>query len=643
MPRSRRRRWLFAGVAIALVLLLIETAGFATWWLMRGETFSWSRASAARASARTESAESNELDAFAERAAVQRAARPGTVVHPYLGFVGNAEVDQVGGFAVSQYGFVDDSSPLTRPSDDCYQIALVGGSVALQLGLYAEDKLIAELRKSPKLRDRAIDVVRLGMGGYKQPQQLLALQLLFALGARYDCVINLDGFNEIALVGETLPHGVPPWFPRGWHRLLDGLPTPAQQRRLGRLVVLRDRRIELAAGGDRLWFSPTWQCLWLARDRSLARQIGALAAAAERAATNKSFAVTGPGVGGGSEAEARADMIELWRRSSRQLQALCEQRGALYFHFLQPNQYVDGSKPIGPAEAAVALDDQHPYAEAVRASYAALRTAGEQLRANGVAFTDLTDVFRQHPEPLYVDTCCHVGRRGSELLATRIAAEIRRHLDLSGFRVESLVVPPQLRIDSPLQRVAIPVMAVDAAGARVDVAGKAFGTRMTAVPAGAIEVHADGSVRARRRGASRIDVAFGGRSASIVVQADWPDVLTVDDGRRAPSGPELTPRLVLLESGDETSPSTVGCSQLPQGLRVLAASLEPLPAVIRPGEEAFGVSLAMLGADGDSVTAPVPAPAPPTPGRPLFLRVFVLDPASSAVVATSNSLVCTRD
>jgi hypothetical protein len=42
-------------------------------------------------------------------------------------------------------------------------------------------------------------VVKATIGGYKQPQQLMALNWFMALGGEFDIVINLDGFNDVAL------------------------------------------------------------------------------------------------------------------------------------------------------------------------------------------------------------------------------------------------------------------------------------------------------------------------------------------------------------------------------------------------------------------------------------------------------------
>ena len=54
-------------------------------------------------------------------------------------------------------------------------------------------------------------------GGYKEPQQVNALVLLFALGFEPDVVIDIDGFNEVALGNNNQSLGFHPAFPSASH------------------------------------------------------------------------------------------------------------------------------------------------------------------------------------------------------------------------------------------------------------------------------------------------------------------------------------------------------------------------------------------------------------------------------------------
>jgi hypothetical protein len=255
-------------------------------------------------------------------AAAQAAARLGVVLHPYLGYVDDAAAVEVFGFPISNFGFVDGAPPLRVARPDRFVVGLVGGSVALQLGLYGGDALAAALQRSPALASKRVEVVRLAVGGWKQPQQLFVVQLLTMLGGHFDCIVNLDGFNEVALVEENVPFGVPAWFPRSWARLAEAAPTGDQLLRLGRLAVLRDERVAGATAAGSWWWSPTVQFLWWSRDQDRQARIRVLQAEIEHAPAI-SFAATGPGTGGSSVDAARAEMAALWRRGSVALRTLC--------------------------------------------------------------------------------------------------------------------------------------------------------------------------------------------------------------------------------------------------------------------------------------------------------------------------------
>jgi hypothetical protein len=648
--RPRRRRAVFVLVAIVAVVVVIELGGAVAWSLLHGTTFSWAAANAHRAEVAAALGVTPQGTGGTGEGAAQAAARSTVALHPYFGFVTDATPGTIGGFAISAFGFVDDASPLRKGGSDRYVVGLVGGSVALQLGLYAGGELTAALARSKQLAGRHIEIVRLGLGGWKQPQQLLAVQLLSLLGGHFDCIINLDGFNEVALVAENVPLGVPAWFPRGWAGLLDARPTPAQQRRVGHLVVLGDDRREWLRWGERFWWSPAAQLVWTVADRRLGQQLAAVeveAAAAAAAASAGTFAATGPGAGNRDVAAARTEMVAVWQRSSRALHELCRQRGIRYCHFLQPNQYVADSKPIGGDEALLALAPEHPYAAGVREGYPQLQAAGAALRADGVSFHDLTRIFADHPEPLYVDTCCHLGRTGNVLLAEHIAAVVRSELDLSGFVLAQLRVEPQrLALDSPLTVAVVRTFGRDAAGSEVELTGSAMGTQLVPTPEGAVLVGPDGGVRAQRRGDATLQVQHGVHRAEVGLTAAWPDVVTGDDSVALADGTRPTLTVVANEpaggdaTGSDATTTTVQCTGLPpNGLRVLVQSASPLPATPPAGLEAYGLSAQALG-EGPAPRATVRGSIPA--GRPLFLRAYCLAAEGGTVVAASNTLVLTR-
>jgi hypothetical protein len=119
-----------------------------------------------------------------------------------------------------------------------------------------------------------------------------------------------------------------------------------------------------------------------------------------------------------------AYLARVWKNSSLQMKFLCETNGIAYDHFLQPNQYVEGSKPMTPRELRLIANPEQ-YGRAVVLGYPHLRQEGEELGKAGVRFHDLTMVFKDVGDPLYNDGCCHLNADGYRRIARAIGESIR--------------------------------------------------------------------------------------------------------------------------------------------------------------------------------------------------------------------------
>jgi hypothetical protein len=247
-------------------------------------------------------------------------------------------------------------------------------------------------------------------------------------------VINLDGFNEVVLPWvENLPQGTHPLYPRSWAGRVAAVPDPGRLERAGELAYLRGRREDRA----RLFCRPVvrhsyvWNLLWRLQDGALRARIGEAEAALLRQPPGapQGYAATGPEWEAGSEAEAFRELAAAWARGSLQMHRLAAGNGIRYYHFLQPNQYVPGSKRLSAEERRRAFDPDHPYRHAVEAGYPALQQAAAELLREGVRFTDLTGLFRGVEESVWLDTCCHLDRHGTELLARAIGDAVAADLE----------------------------------------------------------------------------------------------------------------------------------------------------------------------------------------------------------------------
>jgi hypothetical protein len=291
------------------------------------------------------------------------------------------------------------------------------------------DTLIAELQASPALHGKRVEVVTIAVGGYKQPQQLLALTYMLTLGASFDVIVNLDGFNEVALPPvENIPAGTSPFYPRSWQLLTADRTDLATLSAIGRLAAARDdrRAAALRMSGSWLHWSITADTIWLLVDRVRQQTIARLEQSVETAGLRKwrSFAHNGPASTYDTPRQMYADLAAVWERASLQMARLAQSNGIRYFHFLQPNQYDLNSKPLTSEERRVAFNEHSPYKVHIEAGYDELRQAGRRLTAAGVSFHDLSRMFVGERRTIYADDCCHLNHEGYQLLARAIARTV---------------------------------------------------------------------------------------------------------------------------------------------------------------------------------------------------------------------------
>lgn len=286
-------------------------------------------------------------------------------------------------------------------------------------------RVIEALRRDPAYAGKEFVVANLAVGGYKQPQQLMTLNYLLTLGFEFDVVINVDGFNEVALYpAESVARQVFPIYPRTWYATMNLAPDRELQRLQGVALFAADRVVSRAqAFSDSLLrFSPTANLVWSLGHRRRLREHGeALQAVREFQPAASPYSATGPRVSFQQEADLFGHLASIWSRSSLQMDQLCRANDIRYYHFLQPNQYAPNSKPLSGQERRDAFRNDHPYRNGAKKGYPLLVQEGKRLHQAGVRFVDLTGIFDDRAETLYIDDCCHFNEFGNELVAERVA------------------------------------------------------------------------------------------------------------------------------------------------------------------------------------------------------------------------------
>jgi hypothetical protein len=427
LPRPRlpwQRRWLYRLLVLLGLYGVLELTSCCVYRCLEGKAFSFSHFQRQR-----------QHMTHHEDVPLRESPSADFVPHPYLGYVLNPNFEnnhvripgRCGGL-VSEYGFCDNRPPVLKRSPGKVIVGIVGGSLASFWTVEAARKLEKLLAQSPRFRGKQFEYVNLAVVAYKQPQPLIAVNYALALGAEFDILLSIDGFNEVAMYAlENQQAGLFPMFPRFWPYLVATMPDPEIRRMAGKIAYLEDTRTQWATLFHRapLSWSVTANLIWQLRDRRLTDEVARTSAAlGEYQPRLLPYCAVGPSRTWSSEAELYQEMVAVWQRCSLQLAAICKANGIAYYHFLQPNQYVPGSKPLGAEERKRAWEDNQCNKTSVEQGYPLLRRAGTELRRAGISFHDLTMIFRDHPEPIYIDTCCHVNVHGNELLTEAIAAAI---------------------------------------------------------------------------------------------------------------------------------------------------------------------------------------------------------------------------
>ncbi len=348
-------------------------------------------------------------------------------IHPYLGFDALANADV----------FAQQAAYAAQPAaDETFDLLIVGGSVSARFHDHGGAELVRLLAQDPRLADRPIRLLRHGRGSFKQPQQLFVLTWLLALGVEPDAVVNLDGFNEVALGNENGGRGTHPLYPSlpRWGHLAQGTFGDWDVvDALHAIRRLRERAQRTARAVERLGLHRSAVLGRVARRRMVGYQAATVDAyqayltAVEADADGlvlrgPSFA---PGTGPQVEVAVRA-----WTEASRALDAICRDRGIPYLHVLQPTLHDEGSKPLTDEERAnaTAVD---AWIEGVHAGYPLLRAGLAELAADGVHVLDASGVFADDDRTLYFDAC-HFEPPGHVTLARAVAAAFLDALPAEG-------------------------------------------------------------------------------------------------------------------------------------------------------------------------------------------------------------------
>ena len=328
--------------------------------------------------------------------------------------------------ATNNFGFPSPVNyPFSKTSDRQFVIGIFGGSVGAYFCRLGAARLEEVLRQRGSFNDRELVTLCFSHEGYKQPQQLLVLNYFLSIGQPFDLVVNIDGFNEVALGRINDQYGWDVSMPSYEHLdalinvVNQGTLTPAKLESLARIVRYRQQLNDLAERSNRTRLASVEFVLRhyyeILRRRYEQERVRFDGLPSNRPA-NSPIHVT-PKVRPRTGSAVYEDIAANWRNASVLMQQLLAARGIAYLHVLQPNQYYS-TRAFTAAEKGAVFNDGSPFKEGASHGYPFLEQALEPGALNAV------HAFDTVRESVYVDDCCHYTVAGNRLLADVIAQAI---------------------------------------------------------------------------------------------------------------------------------------------------------------------------------------------------------------------------
>jgi hypothetical protein len=334
----------------------------------------------------------------------------------------------------NNFGFVSPRDyPFVKAGPNQFVIGIFGGSVGAWFCQVGANRLLDDLRANRYFRDRELVPLCLSHEGYKQPQQLLVLAYFLSIGQTFDAVVNIDGFNEVALSSLNNQRGLDISMPSVMH--LDPLVnlvnqstlTPEKLQSLAAISQYKER-INYLVGRlqhNRIAaINVVLEQLHTSATASYQAELAHFGSLPSNPSDSSLILATPTVASRDAPATVFADVAKNWSEASALMQTMLAIRGVPYFHVLQPNQYFT-TRSFSADEAKIARSDASPFKTSAEAGYPVLVGESEKLKTR-VNFLNATGIFDREPAPVYIDDCCHYTLRGNQLLADAIAKEILR-------------------------------------------------------------------------------------------------------------------------------------------------------------------------------------------------------------------------
>jgi hypothetical protein len=373
-------------------------------------------------------------------------------LHPYFGYTGPYSLSGPTG-STNNLGFGQSQErrvPFGAEPND-FVVFIFGASVAGNVVSPPQGgpPIQGLLQKLPQLKDKNVIVFSMAQGPQKQPQPLMELAFLLAMGQHIDLVLSVEGTVEFTSGLANFEGGIDPIFPpsdvlgvlgreltpvdssaAGFYEMAYHLSRDrAAVKYYSKLVA--ESKSGLGFLTNRFILAYYARCL----NDDLANYEGAVTQKDDRSETQKwtdiqkllsldmAVSVTKDNV--------LESIFQTWLRCSDMMKLMANATGATFVEIVHPNPY-HSKKKLTPSETAVlaAVPDTDYFRRGSVQGYSLIEQRTDMLKSRGI-ITALT-LFDENPDTIYVDSTGHFSRLGETILGKFIAEQVGMRLGPNG-------------------------------------------------------------------------------------------------------------------------------------------------------------------------------------------------------------------
>jgi hypothetical protein len=358
-------------------------------------------------------------------------------LHPYFGYTG--PYASRGFVETNGLGFLQlQRRPIPFvPEPDDFVVFVFGGSVAARLATNSQEgtSLQQTLQSLPQLTGKNVVIYNVAQGPGKQPQQLMELGLLIAMGQHIDLVLNLDGTLEFVSGMYNFQYGVDPIFPpiailqgignelapiddasEDYYELAYGVTHARAESK--RYALLLDN----STSGVAYLKNSILKAVY---DRNLARLLSTynetIAKGKGWESVQKRLGIDMPLTT--SKEKVVEDIFYTWLRCSDLMKTMANSAGAKYLHVVHPNMYYSRKVYTESEKALMILPEVRGPSTA---GLAFMESHAEMLESRGIV--SALAMFDDIPDTIYIDTTGHLGKLGETMLAEFVARQVGSRL-----------------------------------------------------------------------------------------------------------------------------------------------------------------------------------------------------------------------